>query len=337
MNSFEGEENTPAQEEAIRKLIEMLSIKMGRENTSGHMKRDAHPKMIGLLRGEFIIEENLPDELKIGLFATEKTHPAWIRFSNQLAPATGDNVADIRGMAIKLLEVDGKKVLEGQEHYRTHDFITISTDAFVTKDIIQFAELISALIAGKLRFMFYLLLNPKNLWNLLRANRRFGSLLEARFFSVSPYCFGNKVVKYSIKPQSASQTPIAPKSTHNYLTNVMEKQLNEKDYYFDFLIQFQVDVNKTPIDDLSVRWKEKYAPFVKLATIRIPKQQFNTEEQKAFGDQLSFNPWRCLPEHMPLGSVNRARRIVYRALSQFRHDENRLPVIEPTSLAITFV
>ncbi len=335
MNVPKAEENTPAQERAIQKLISMLSEKMLKENPRpGHMKRDAHPKMIALLRAEFIIVENLPEELRIGLFASGKTHPAWIRFSNQLAPPGGDDVKDIRGMAIKLLKVEGKKVLEGQEDCQTHDFITISTDAFVTKDIVQFADMISALVAGKVRLIFYLVCHPKNLWNLLRANKRFGSLLEARFFSVSPYRFGERVVKYAVKPQSNFQTPIAPKSTQNYLSSIMERQLSERDYYFDFMIQFQTDPAKMPVEDLSKRWKEEDSPFIKLATIKIPQQKFTSEPQKAFGDQLSFSPWHCLPEHTPLGSVNRARKVVYHILSQFRHRENNLPVIEPTTLEI---
>ncbi|MDB5127080.1 catalase family protein [Mucilaginibacter sp.] len=334
MNTLITDQNSPAQERAIQKLIEMLKAKMLRENLPGQMKRDAHPKMIGLLRAEFIIEKNLPDELKVGIFASQNTHPAWIRFSNQQAPATGDNVRDIRGMAIKLLDVKGQKILDGQQDGKTHDFITITTDAFVAKDIVDFADLIAALVTSKFHFLWYLLTNPQNLWNLLRANKRFGSLLEAHFFSVSPYAFGDRVVKYSVKPQSDHQTPVAAGSAQNYLTTVMEKQLTEKDYYFDFLVQFDTNSKKTPIEDLSVRWKEKDAPFIKLATIKIPMQKFDNEAQRAFGDQLSFNPWRCLPEHTPLGSVNRARKIIYQTLSQFRHNKNKLIVAEPDTLEI---
>jgi hypothetical protein len=66
MNSLITETNSPAQEEAIKQLIKILRAKMERENPPGKMKRDAHPKMIGLLRALFIIEKNLPDDLRIG-------------------------------------------------------------------------------------------------------------------------------------------------------------------------------------------------------------------------------------------------------------------------------
>jgi hypothetical protein len=33
---------------------------------------------------------------------------------------------------------------------------------------------------------------------------------------------------------------------------------------------------------------------------------------------MSFNPWHALVPHRPLGSMNRARRAIYEALSAFR-------------------
>lgn len=336
MNPFISIENSPVQEQAVQKLISMLRAKMKRENVFPEpMKRDAHPKMIGLVRAEFTVNKNLAEHLKIGLFSVEKTYPTWVRFSNQMAPPTGDNVRDIRGMALKLLEVEGEKVLEGEEDFKTHDFITASTDVFVTKDVVQFASMITALISGKLKLVYYFIRNPKNLWNLLMSSRRFGSLLEAQFYSITPYAFGDRVVKYSLKPRSSGQTPVASKASQNYLSSVMENQLSKDEYYFDFMIQFQTDLKKMPLEDLSVRWKESDSPFIKVATLKIHRQKFTSEEQKAFGDSLSFSPWHCLPEHTPIGSVNRARKIVYHTLSRFRHEENKLPVLEPTSLKFT--
>jgi hypothetical protein len=33
---------------------------------------------------------------------------------------------------------------------------------------------------------------------------------------------------------------------------------------------------------------------------------------------MAFNPWHARPEHSPLGSMNRARKEIYRAMSEFR-------------------
>jgi catalase len=335
MNSQHATRASIREDKAIEKLIALLRDKMVRESPGPNkMQRDAHPKQIGLLKAEFIIEKDLPEDLQVGVFSEEKTYSAWVRFSNQNAPPANDNVKDIRGMAIKLLDVAGRKVIDEKTDISTHDFITISTDVFVTRNVVEFAALISSLVAGKLQLIFYFLTHPKNLWNFINANKNFGSLLEARFWSVSPYSFGDRVVKYSIKPQSEFRTPVAGTSVQNYLTTIMEKQIGEKEYRFDFMVQFQKDRQRMPVEDLSVRWNEAESPFIKVATIKIPKQIFNTPEQNAFGDQLSFNPWRCLPEHTPLGGVNRARKIIYDTLSAFRHSSNGLTRVEPSPLAI---
>jgi len=50
-------------------------------------------------------------------------------------------------------------------------------------------------------------------------------------------------------------------------------------------------------------------------------------------EQLSFTPWHSLPEHQPLGSINRARRVIYEAVSEFRHRINGTKRMEPTKLS----
>ena len=93
----------------IEDLLERLKAKIIADNAGGIMRRDAHAKMHGVVKAEFIIEPNLPEELQIGLFKEAKTYPAWIRFSNQSGSLSPDIERDIRGMAIKLMGVAGRK------------------------------------------------------------------------------------------------------------------------------------------------------------------------------------------------------------------------------------
>ena len=95
-------------------------------------------------------------------------------------------------------------------------------------------------------------------------------------------------------------------------------------------MQFQTDPYKMPIEDPGVTWDEALSPFRKVATVTIPSQAFNTPERWKFADNLSFNPWHCLPEHRPLGGISRARRQVYQALPIFRHERNEAPRPEPS-------
>src|SRR5205085_11007206 len=143
--------------------------------------------------------------------------------------------------------------------------------------------------------------------------------LRIRYFSVAPYLLGDKAVKYSLTPRNVISAQ-APKSASNdFLREAMANQLGSRNAVFDFAVQFQIDPYKMPIEDPGITWDEALSPFRKVATLTIPSQVFDTPEQREFGDTMSFNPWRCLPEHRPLGGVSRARRPVYHALSALRH------------------
>jgi hypothetical protein len=134
-NPVVGQEYPPPDEQMhIDRLIRQLRAKMEREYTKTRTLRDAHPKMHGCVRGEFSIEPNLPEHLRIGIFARRHTFPAWVRFSNQSATMSPDLKADIRGVAIKLMDVGGQKLEMNGPDDTTHDFILISDSRFVTRD-----------------------------------------------------------------------------------------------------------------------------------------------------------------------------------------------------------
>jgi catalase len=95
-----AQENPPASEAAVvRDLAERLKQRIIQNNPTGIMRRDAHPKMHGVVKAEFIVEAHLPEELRVGLFSRPGTYQAWIRFSNQNDPVKPDIKPDIRGMA----------------------------------------------------------------------------------------------------------------------------------------------------------------------------------------------------------------------------------------------
>ena len=336
MKRDDVEYSLAGESEAIGKLIRMLGDKMKREQrTPDKMKRDAHPKQVALVKAEFVVEPNIPEGLNIGVFRQERSYPAWIRFSNQNAPPARDDKKDIRGVAIKIMNVPGEKILEAEKDATTQDFILISTNVFVTRNIIDFAKLIKALTSGKIPLMLFFLFHPRVALRLLRSNRNFGSLLEARFWSVAPYACGNAVVKYCLTPQSKAKTELPSRPSENYLTEVMAQQLNKKDYYFDFQVQVRTNPGLMPVEDLSIPWDEGESPLIKVATVKIPAQQFDTAERREYGDNLSFTPWHCLEEHRPLGNVSRARRVVYEALSKLRHASNNIPKQEPSDFTIS--
>ncbi len=56
----------------------------------------------------------------------------------------------------------------------------------------------------------------------------------------------------------------------------MAKQLAHGDARFDFMVQRQVGSRSTPIEDPTIDWDERIAPFTKVAVIRVPSQSFTS-------------------------------------------------------------
>lgn len=330
-----AQESPPPHEAAFTQSIaDRLKAKIIKDNPAGIMRRDAHPKMHGVVRAEFIVEPNLPADLRIGIFKEPKTYPAWIRFSNQSGSIRPDSKPDIRGMAIKLMNVPGEKLLDEERDEQTQDFIVISTHVFVTKDAREFDDLLKAIVSSIPAQAWFYLTHLRVIRNVLRSLKRFANPLQIRYFSTTPYLWGDTAVKYSAIPQVGTPDTIPKNAEDDFLRTAMVRQLERRDARFDFAVQLRTDADAMPIEDPGKEWSEAASPFRKVASIVIPQQTFDTERQRVFGENLSFTPWHSLPEHRPLGGVNRARKLVYAFISTFRHQRNDAPRREPTSWEI---
>jgi nicotinic acid mononucleotide adenylyltransferase len=91
------------------------------------------------------------------------------------------------------------------------------------------------------------------------------------------------------------------------------------------------DINRMPVEDVTVEWSEQLSPFVTVAKVRIPRQDISGDDNLEKMDALSFTPWRVTAEHCPLGNIMRARKEVYRRASVLRHTLNHQQRKEPGS------
>lgn len=330
-NQLAQEYPPPGEAEFTRDLAERLKAKIIKDNPTGIMRRDAHPKMHGVVKAEFMIEPNLPEQLRVGIFKEARTYQAWIRFSNQDGNIQADINRDIRGMAIKLMDVGGEKILDEEKEEQTQDFILISTNVFVTKDVEEFDDLIKSMTGTLLAKAWFFLTHWRVVWNLYKSMRTFANPLQTRYWSTTPYLFGASAVKYSAIPHVDSPDQIPGDPGDDFLRDAMIRQLGRSEAWFDFAVQLQTDADAMPIEDPGKEWREAVSPFRKVATIRILQQVFDEPKQRDFGENLSYSPWHSLPAHRPLGGINRARKVVYRAISIFRHEKNNAPRKEPTS------
>ena len=326
-----AEEKVEKDEEVyISKIAIRFKQELSKYYKSGSFKRMFHPKMHGLVKAEFIVEDNIADKYKIGIFKNPISYPTWIRFSNAKRHPSADKKKDMRGMALKLIGVNGKKLIEQDKNAVTQDFLLVTSKTLQTKSVKDFKKSIYALTDGGLKLFFFAITHLGIIIRSIKQISRCSNLLEESYFSTTPSLFGKEnAVKYAVIPQSKSVSPFPSTPSNSFLKERLINDLDLKDIYFDFMVQFQTDSIKMPIEDPTKEWK---SPFVKLATIKIPQQKFDFISQTKYGENLSFNPWHSIAEHRPLGGANRARKKVYEIVSNFRHKNNDVKQTEPTEL-----
>ena len=105
----------------------------------------------------------------------------------------------------------------------------------------------------------------------------------------------------------------------------MKNQVGSEDVYYEFGVQLQHDPASMPVEDPLALWDETASPFQRVAIIRIPKQDIDADSRAEIAENLAFTPWHSLPEHRPLGSNNRARRVIYEAVSSFGAKPTKCP------------
>jgi hypothetical protein len=321
------------------KIIKLLKEEMLRIYPPGpdgkRQLRQIHPKMNGCVKAEFIIEKDLSPELRVGLFKEERSFPAWIRFSNGKTHPIPDYKKDIRGFAIKIMNVPGKKLDLTHPDITSHDFILMNTKEFVSGNVKKFADILSVVTTP-----FSLTSLPRkigiafsNLDVLKRAGKaaiKINNPCEIPYFSTVPFRFGDetKAVKYAVLPSPSNKLLTPDTTSENMLRVNFAATIKKNPIEYDFCIQFQTDPVKMPVEDPTIVWD---SPFIKLATIRIPTQICDTEEREELGDNLSFNSWHCLKEHQPIGSFNRVRKFIYEEMYAFRHKHNGVADDEPAA------
>ncbi|MDP3282338.1 MAG: catalase family protein [Nitrosomonas sp.] len=303
--------------------------------------RHVHSKAHGCVLADFQVNKTLQNEHQQGIFQPGASYKAWIRFSNGDSDATReDKEGDGRGMAIKLMGVSGEKLLPDESH--TQDFVMINHPVFFINDPQKYLSLIESLSSSNMlaRLSAPFALGIEGSIIAAKINgKKIRNPLYTRYWSMVPYQLGagsnRSAMKYSAKP--CNQLDNTPQSDQlqdpNYLRTAMKNHLDTDNACFDFLIQTR-DTRTAAGSALSVEmatneWEESAAPFFKVATITIPKQDFDKPEQHKFCENLSYTPWHSVFEHRPLGGVNRIRKVVYTSTANLRRSMNAVTPAEP--------
>lgn len=314
-----GEENFLPDEDArftsIAERFTKLQDALAHMN-GGTPEHGLHVKSHACVRGELAIK--VPSSLstvRAGFFATDATYPTWVRFSNGAAIRQADKKADGRGLAIKVMNVAGPKLLANGEEPRTQDFLMTSAPTAPAASATQFMNFSEAMgnaaltAEGSKLGMLEALLDtglflarPENartrefvLGTIVPRALAHGSLAGEQFWSQGAIAMGiepGDPLRAKAK-QAFRMTAIAgmldgdrcvpvarlPKVTDaDYLGNDMRPRLKSGKACFDLQIQLQRDPAKQILEDASVDWSLDEAPFVSVGRLTIPPVDVDGDE-----------------------------------------------------------
>ncbi|OCB14682.1 catalase [Mycolicibacterium porcinum] len=337
--------------EDIEKIVEALHKNNERAYKKfKHGLRDAHAKSHAILRGELIVNPDLPEVLAQGIFASQRSYPVIARISTTSGVLRSDKNRGVRGLGIKAIGVHGERAMKDPQDQQnvTQDFVLVTHEEFLFADAHAYRTLgmLSATLLARLSdnamWAVSELLGalkkirlpiPENLAVFAAPNR---PILGETFFSSAPIRFGDYVARFKYEPTSPEVKALADQTLprnpgqdehRDLIMAFFEKNSAE----YTFSVQLCLDTKTMPIEDATKRWDSPYLPVAKVV---FPRQNPYSALRRAYGDDvLSFNSWRGLEAHRPLGSINRLKLKVYEASSDFRHKMNHIDRHEPADIS----
>ena len=316
---FDKKEDAPARlKEMFVDIGQAQRIRLGQSPAERAVFRKLH----GVASGQLVMEQTMPDALRVGVFAHERLN-AWMRFSSDTTPTSPDLHATV-GIGLKLFGVPGETALG--EDGDTADFIMQNYPVFFVDNAQEMVEFTYAGVVEK-DYPGYLAKHRQTSSILDSMEKVEGSVLTATYWAILPFRCGDHYVKYRLEPETAPEN--VPNDATDYLAVDMARRLAQREYRFRFMVQLRTNPGTMPLDQATVEWPEDESPFVHVATLVIPKQDVCERGQAAYGQSLAFNIWRVPPVQAPVGSIAEARKVAYAAGARLRHEANGQPLQDP--------
>ncbi len=327
----------------------MLGISRTVFKDTGHACRSVHAKCHGILRGEMEVLADLPATVAQGLYARPGRYPVLIRLSTTPGDLLDDNISTPRGMALKVIGVDGER-LPGSEGSNTQDYVLGNSPAFNVPDAKTFLANIKVMATATdksdgLKKVFSAIsqtaeaalekIGVQSATLTTFAGQAKTHILGDTFYSQAPLLHGAYVAKVAVSPVSAGMVALneakldlsgKPDGIRESVRAFFATHGGE----WAVRVQLCVDLDSMPIENASAKWPEDKSPYVTVARITVqPQDTWSQARIAAVDDGVAFSPWNGLAAHRPLGSVMRARREAYKRSAEYRAAQNGVAVGQP--------
>ncbi|RYF75523.1 MAG: catalase [Comamonadaceae bacterium] len=343
---FQEDDEPETRQELIESLLKISEI-VARDE--GHAHRSVHAKSHGLLEGRLEVAAGLPPHLAQGLFATPGSYATVLRLSTPPGDLLDDAVSTPRGVALKVLGVDGARVDE-TSLAQTQDFVMVNGPAFSASTAKAFLRNLKMLAAttdkapGLKKALSMALRAAEAV--IEKAGGESATLkalgghpathpLGEHYYTQAPVLFGPYMAKLSLAPVAPELLALEDKpldlSGHpDALRDATRAFFAANTGVWELRVQLCTDIEAMPLEDASVPWSEEDSPYQAVARLVVPPQNaWSDARALAVDDGMAFSPWHALAAHRPLGSVMRVRRLAYEASAAFRAKHQGIDLQEP--------
>ncbi len=325
--------------------------------------RDAHAKGYGLARAEVEILEGLAPEYAQGIYAHPGRHEAVIRYSNG-NPHAGPDVAlgNGTGMGLKIFDIEGPTLVEDEPDSRTFDYAMINFPVFFANTVEHYLFIQPLFLHAPDYFrkgrpgahQFYhdwvtgmgTLAPEEWAWDELGAFLQVSktppvNILLSTHWTMAAVRHGMYVAKSRLAPTKESTEKVTrrlldPTAAPDIYRPALIAELRAHPCEYDLQVQLCVDLEKMPVEDVTMEWPDALSPFITVAKVRVPQQDLSGDRNLELQDATSITAWRVTEEHRPLGNIQCTRKEVYRLSSILRHQLNHQVRCEPRNLADVF-
>lgn len=334
----------------IAATMQDISHKIG--DRQRHTTRSVHAKSHALVKADVTIKTDLPEPLRQGLAAQAGTFGAILRFSTNPGDILSDHISSPRGLAMKIVGVEGEKVPNHAGEV-TQDFTMVNGKVFDTKDAAGFLKNMQLLDKSANA--------PEALKQAVSTASRIGeTALEAvglqssflkgfgepannplgeEYYTQAPLRWGAYFGKVALVPVSENLLSLHKKHVpHASEWNALRDEFSrffkeESEATWELRVQLCTDLETMPVEDARTEWDEKESPYLAVGTVTAKRQEIYSDARRVYVDEtLSFNPWHALAAHRPLGNINRARFQAYAMSSKFRTTREGRTLVEPRSI-----
>jgi hypothetical protein len=238
-----------------------INMTMGPRILAGQcpVHRAVFLKPHGVAWGTFFIAPDLPADLRVGVFAGGE-YPCWVRFSSDTLPLVPD-LCTTMGLAIKLFDIPGKKLLPGEEAGLTQDFLLQFIERFFVPNATEMCRFTRAGVVEH-NYDSYIDAHPVTKTVLAEMGKRVPSVFATPYWSVLPYALGPaQHVKYRVDAETTAYTGALSSATQpNFLHDDLKARLLAGEVRMNFAVQPRTDPEGMPLDDATVIWSEAASP-----------------------------------------------------------------------------